>query len=174
MRLILATFDALLTFDRAATRREIEREGGLTKDEVRKGLCGLARRGCLIKEVVPCRGGVYRLTPGCARPEDVRGRFERSVEYRAKLRQAYLKHVAARGPAPQGGIAIGYGNAQAAHPVCSSGAPIPAWHCSSPPAPSNAPGALRVIVRGVLDLETADRPQKMGSACVLAELWKVR
>src|SRR5512139_2768199 len=70
MRLIQAVYDALRTFDRPATRAEIERESGLDKPAVERGLEGLDRRGDLVrKDVKPRKGGTYALKAGAVRPD---------------------------------------------------------------------------------------------------------
>lgn len=163
MRLIRLVFNALKTFDRPATRRELERESGLSKDEVHKGLKGLARRSLIIAEVLARRGGTYRLVPGAKMPEDLRGRFVRDAAFCERVRRASLGYHAAR--------------MYSAHPThfsqAGEGAPMGKYSVASPPAPSNAPGAVRLVIKGMLEGSSAiDAP--MGLPCALAEFWKPR
>jgi DNA-binding IclR family transcriptional regulator len=97
MRLIKRIFLALKTFDRPATLREIKRESGLSKDDVHKGLKGLARRSMIIADVLPRRGGTYRLVPGATMPEDMRGRYVRDLRHLA-IAQPNLRRPSQRAP----------------------------------------------------------------------------
>lgn len=146
MRLILAVYDALRSFDRPATRLELERESGLCKDDVHAGLRGLVRRGSVVKDVDGRRGGTYRLQPDAARPCDLRGNFPRGPEYRATLRAAYLRSVAGAVGADQRPLAE---------------------------IPAPAPGRARLVVKGVLDLK-AKRVEREAAPCALAEFWRGR
>ena len=168
MRLIRIVYSALRTFDRAATVRELQRESGLERDEVHKGLRGLVRRDLLIKDVAPRQLGTYRLVAGAELPQDLRGRFERDDEYRAKLRHAHAAHRAARPPSSfiNTGPGVGHGGTR----------PPPAsvhYRAAAPMNTANASGALRVIVKGVLDIG-AHTPGPSAPPCALAELWKER
>lgn len=79
MRLIVAVYEALRSFARPATRREIEREAGLTMEQVRKGLDGLNRRAALVVDGAPRQLTTYALKPNAARPVEGRGRKAHGV-----------------------------------------------------------------------------------------------
>lgn len=72
MRLILAVWEALRLSSRPLTKRELVHETGLDRDGVRHGLEALDRRGVLIAETEPRKGGTYGLVP-CPKPTDQRG-----------------------------------------------------------------------------------------------------
>jgi hypothetical protein len=163
MRLIKRVFLALKTFDRPATRRELEREAGLSKDDVRTGLKGLARRSLIVAEVMPRSGGTYRLVPGATMPEDLRGKFTRDAAFCERLRRVHLGYAAARLPNLHAHVA------QAEHPQAT----FARYSVASPPAPSNAPGAARIVVKGVLDI-SGHVDAAVLPTCTLAECWKMR
>jgi hypothetical protein len=163
MRLITKVFLALQSFDRPATRRELERESGLSKDDVRTGLKGLTRRSLIVAEVLPRRRGTYRLVPGAVMPEELRGKFIRDAAFCERLRRAHLGYHAASAPTPQ--------------PMHS--APIPqqassSYSAASPPTPSNAPGGARLVVKGMLEASAFGHSTAFPAACALAEVWKKR
>lgn len=74
MRLILNVYDALRTFDRPATRRELEKESGLLPEQVRKGLDGLRRHHLLVVYGPPRFRCTYELVAKAPRPIEIRGR----------------------------------------------------------------------------------------------------
>jgi hypothetical protein len=89
MRLVLAVFHALRTFDRPATRAELERETGLSAKQVWKGLDGLYRRKLLVQERPGRRNrGLFELLDRNQVPWQLRGRYERSAEHREHMRVA--------------------------------------------------------------------------------------
>lgn len=146
MHIAVIVFNALRTFDRPATRAEIERESGLDYDQVHEALRTLSRHGVLIKFVDgPRRRGLYQLTEDARRIETVRGRYERTAPHR--------KHLAALARARRADAVATYSPAMA-------------------PAHAAAPGALRTVVRGILDRRRQVR--KAFEACALAQLWKER
>jgi hypothetical protein len=162
MRLIKRIFLALKTFDRPATLREIKRESGLSKDDVHKGLKGLARRSMIIADVLPRRGGTYRLVPGATMPEDMRGRYVRDFDFCERLRRASSGYCAAKSPPSQ---------PTRAH--IPAHVPERMFSAASPPAPSNAPGAARLVVKGMIDASSSiDGP--LSPPCALAAFWKRR
>ena len=147
MQLILQVFDALRTFDRPATRAELERESGLDKDAVWSGLRGLIRRGLVICAQEGRQRGMYMLTRMAERPECARGKYERDSDHRQRMA---LATKATRVSAKE------------------------RWHAdyspARPPSHSAQPGALRVVVKGVLDVRR-HQPSTFGR-CVLADTWK--
>ena len=149
MRMILAVFDALRTFDRACTRAELERETGCDQRAVENGLCGLLRRGLLIVGGLRGQRGTYELVLGAHRPVDRRGRYPREERHRA----AAANYARPR-PFPDG--------------QCD-----PSTYLAARPSSHDAqPGALRTVVRGVLDLSHASSgpfPE-----CALAQAWTIR
>lgn len=164
MRCIHAVFDALRTFDRPATRRELERESGLSSDQVAAALRSLFRQKLLERDVAGRQRGTYWLAPGAQRPEDQRGRFTRDDEYRRRMRSAYLDYHAAR---PHGALVP-------RHEGASIGAAASQHHSSArPPSAAAASGVTRVIVRGVLDLQPSTAASAVGS-CLLADVWPSR
>lgn len=171
MHLIRTVFAALRTFDRAATVRELQRESGLDRDELHMGLRGLDRRHLIVKDAVPRRAGVYRLIPDAELPQDLRGRFERDDEYRAKLRRTRLDFCAARvatshvGRSPSGGFASGY--------VADDRTAAPNYRAAVAPNTAHAPGALRLVVKGVLDLHHPPHGPAW-PVCALDDFWKAR
>lgn len=164
MRLIKTVFAVLRTFDRPATRRELERESGLSKDDIWAGLKGLARRGLIVSEVMPRRRGAFRLVPGAAMPEDLRGKFVRTAAFCERVRASQLGYHVARAPTPQPMIM------QVEPPRASVGK----YSVASPPAPSNAPGAARIIAKGMLEVSRQGEATLFESPCALAEIWKKR
>lgn len=78
MDCILGVFDALATFDRPATRAEIETESGLDKRAVENGLAGLMRRQLLRIDGGPRMLTTYQLAAVAPRPETLRGRYSRT------------------------------------------------------------------------------------------------
>lgn len=146
MRLILAVFDAMRTFDRSVTRMEIERESGLNKYAVEKGLCGLMRRGLLVIHTEPRKRGLYGLVPGAKRPEDLRGHYPRDDEHRIAAAQ--------RAHARRSGVFVGD------------------YSPARPPSHNAQPGALRVVVKGVLDVRHATPAE--WAPCALEQAWKRR
>lgn len=150
MRLILAVFDALRTFDRPATRREIEREAGLTFDEVRQGLRGLAKRGVLtVDGGMRCRA-VYALTPAAQRPTEMRGRYERTAAGRAA--------IAAR--AREGDAFLG---------IIVLDEPLHPYRAAMPPSHRAQPGSLRTATSGQVLRKGV--PASFGP-CLLAAVWR--
>jgi len=145
MRVALVVFDALRTFDRPATRREIERESGLDYDQVHEGLRTLTRAKLLLKIVDGERKrGLYQLIAGAQRPTTARGHYQRDAAHR--------QQIAALVRARRAGI------------------DLPTYRPASPPSHSAAPGTLRIIVKGVLDIR---RPADATfGACALAKIWK--
>lgn len=146
MRLILSVFDAMRSFNRSVTRMEIERESGLNKYAVEKGLCGLMRRGLLVIHAEPRKRGLYGLVPGAERPEDLRGKYTRDEEHR----------IAA---------------AQRVHAQRSGGF-VGDYSPARPPSHSAQPGALRIVVKGILDVRHA--PTDAFAPCALEQAWKRR
>lgn len=80
MRLILLVYRALLTFERGATRRQLEQECNLPKRAIENGLEGLLRRGLLEIDGAPRRLTVYRLCGRMDVPADLRGHYPRAPE----------------------------------------------------------------------------------------------
>ncbi len=150
MRLILAVFDALRTFDRPATRAEIEREAGLTFDEVHKGLRGLMRRGALVMDGKPRCRSVYALTDGAQRPADLRGRYKRTAEGRAA--------IAAR--ARDGDAFLG---------IIVLDEPLHPYRAAMPPSHRAQPGSLRTAT--VAQAQRKAVPVSF-SPCLLASVWR--
>lgn len=146
MRLILAVFDALRTFDRPCTRAELQRESGLDKDEVHLGLRGLDRRHMLAVEGNPRSRGLYQLTPEAKRPEDLRGKYVRAAEHRAQASIARRAHRPAR-PAMTAAVAA-----------------------LAPRAPA-AGGCVRAVVRHGIGLTGGNTPI---APCALAQAWRRR
>jgi hypothetical protein len=145
MRVAIIVFEALRTFDRPATRREIERESGLGHDQVHDGLRTLARAGVLHRMVERMRlRGLYQLVAGARPPATLRGRYERTPEHRQKLGEL-VRAARARGPARD--------------------APAPA-----PAMPR--PGVPRVIVKGVLDLKPSRQYPANTEPCLLDIVWR--
>jgi hypothetical protein len=169
MRLIVDVYIALRTFDRPATVRELQREAGLERDEVHQGLRGLNRRHLIVKDAAPRQTGTYRLVSGAELPQDLRGHFERDERYREKVRRARLAYCAARAPTNR--------TATPHHSPREHGstgaAELARFSVAAASNPSNAPGALRVIVKGVLDLR-AHASVHQNPPCALADLWKKR
>jgi hypothetical protein len=152
VRLIAAVFDALATFDRPCTRAELERESGLTKDQVHLGLRGLDRRHVLLVDGAARSRTVYQLLPGAQRPEDLRGKFARSDEFKA-LQSAARRGLHASRPATTAAVA-------AISPHGGQYSPArPASHGA-------APGALRTHAPGVAAAPSAP--------LLLAQLWRRR
>lgn len=72
-----ALYEALRTFSRPATRREIEREAGLEKPAADGAMRVLAHAGALIRDVDgQGRRGLYQLASGAACPPG-RGKYPR-------------------------------------------------------------------------------------------------
>ena len=96
---------------------------------------------------------------------------EADEQYRARLRHARLGYCAAR--APSGHVAAGM--PLAARVPVHRGADASALRFSVAAAANtaNAPGALRIVVKGVLDLR-AHGTAPAGPPCALAEIWKER
>ena len=144
---LIRVFDALRTFARPATRAELEREASLSKDEVWAGLRGLIRRGLVICIQEGRQRGTYVLTKMAARPECGRGRYERAEEHRHRMARA----VKATKVRAKDGWRGDYSPAR-------------------PPSHDAQPGALRVVVKGVLDIRR-HQPSTFGR-CALADAWK--
>lgn len=89
---VLLVFDALRTFDRPATRAELEVESGLDYDQVHKALRTLALHQLLIKDAVARQRGTYQLKPGAIRPVLKRGRYQRDDEHRLHMAQVKRAH----------------------------------------------------------------------------------
>ena len=145
MRVALIVFDALRTFDRPATRRELERESGLDYDQVHEGLRTLNRAGLLLKDVEgERRRGLYQLISGAVRPVTARGHYPRDTVHR----QQVAALVRAR----------------------RAGAAVPTYSPARPPSHAAAPGTLRIVVKGILDVRHP--PAAPFSPCALAKFWK--
>lgn len=110
MNVALAVFDALNSFNRKITRREIEREAGLSKKSVEMGLFTLRKMKLLAEEKHPRRLGLYGLVMDAERPQSRRGRYERTEPVRlANSRAATAYHSAAMPPshfAAPGGVRL--------------------------------------------------------------------
>ena len=145
MNLILRTFDAMHDLGRPASRAEIEQASGLSTDGVWTGLRGLIRRGLVIVIQEAGRRGMYALTRQATRPEDLRGAYERDEDHRRRMK---LVKKARRQMAL---------------------AAAPAAGAAARPTHVAQPGALRVIVKGVLDVRR--HAQSFGH-CSLADVWK--
>jgi hypothetical protein len=138
--------DALRTFDRPATRAEIERESELGYDQVHNALRTLCRNGLVVIEVdAPRRRGLYRVATGVERSECARGRYERDHEHRQRMADAVRTYWAddGRGRAPAAEV----GMLQA--------------------APS---GGARLVMKGVLDVG-AQLPASWGPPLALDQAW---
>ena len=147
MHLILQVYKALRTFDRPATKAEIAREAGLSRDAVAAGLRGLDRPGrrVLVKrDVAPGLRGMYALIAGAPEPTDLRGRWEHDEAWRERQRDGVNAYHTARA---SGSLPAPYRPALADR--SHTAAMLPA-HCA-------APGALRT---------------EATSRCLLAELWR--
>lgn len=140
----LKVFHALRTFDRPACRAELERESGLDYDQVHEGLRTLKRHHLLRPQKrVERRRLVYQLIEGAKEPQTVRGRYQRTIEHR--------QHVASLVRAHRSGDAP------------------PSYSAAAAPSHSNQPGALRIIVKGVLDRNVS--AVAVPRPCALAKLW---
>lgn len=155
MRLIVAVYDALRTFDRPCTRAEIEREARLGPIETKKGLLGLKRRGELVVTGSARQRALYRLRPEAERPTDQRGRYERLLEHRERASSARRNH---RVPAP--GIVVLDAIHDAAAQYCAS----------SPPSHAAAPGVARVVSHGM----SLGGSNVSIMPCALAQIWRKR
>lgn len=147
MSAAVEVFKALRSFDRPASRAEIERESGLEYDQVHEALRTLARHGLLVKLVdAPRRRGLYQLSEDARKPETARGRYERTEMHRQQI--AALVRARRAGHAP------------------------PSYSPAAPPSHSAAPGALRTVVKGILD--TRHESPSSFSVCTLETFWKRR
>lgn len=147
--MILRVYAALRSFNRPATRREIERESGLSRDAVAAGLRGLDRPGrrLLVRvQVEPGLRGLYALVAGAPAPTDLRGRWLHDEAWRERQRQGVQAYQAARAA----------GTVPAAHRLALA----ERVHTTAMvPTHFSAPGALRT---------------EATSRCLLAELWPPR
>lgn len=155
MRLIVAVYDALRSFDRPCTRAEIERQAQLTGVEAKKGLLGLKRRGDVLMDGAPRQRTLYRLRPGAQRPADRRGRYERLLEHRQQQSIARRNHRVA---APSILVLDPQPEAVARHSP------------ASPPSHTSAPGGARLVTHG-MDLGGSNAPI---APCALAQIWRRR
>ena len=80
MLAVLKVYAALRSFDRGATRRELEVETAMDKRSVQHGLAGLLRRQLLIVDGAPNRLSTYRLIDGAELGGTLRGRYDRVAE----------------------------------------------------------------------------------------------
>lgn len=147
MRLIVAVFDALRTFDRPCTRAELEAASGLGRHEVRNGLDGLRHRRLLLVMGNARERATYRLKPSAQRPEDLRGHGERAAPVRERIAAGVARYWAAAGvlsPPDPGFIA---------------------HHASAPPSHACAPGAARHSVASAL-------PSLESTAALLQQIWR--
>lgn len=143
----IKVFRALRSFDRAASRAELERESELTYDQVHEGLRTLVRRGLLVKPLAIGRQrGTYQLVAGAREPTTTRGQYERTEAHRQMI--AALVRARRAGHAPA------------------------SYSPAAPPSHTNEPGALRIVIKGVLDLRRSDCADDSFRACALAKLWK--
>jgi hypothetical protein len=147
MRLIAdIVFDALRTFDRPATRAEIERESELGYDQVHNALRTLWRNGLVVIEVdAPRRRGLYRVATGAERGECSRGRYERDQEHRQRMADAVRTYWADDGRGRAQEAAVGMLQA----------------------TPS---GGARLVMKGVLDAN-AHVPASWGQPFALDQAW---
>jgi hypothetical protein len=149
VHVILAVYTALRSFNRPATRREIEREAGLDRDAVAAGLRGLNRPGrrLLVRHAVePGARGLYSLVPGAPAPTDLRGRWLHDEVWRERQRQGVQAYQAAR--------------ASGSHPAPQRLALEERTHTTAMvPTHFSAPGSLRT---------------EATARCLLAELWPHR
>lgn len=109
MRVTVKVFEALRTFDRPATRREIERESGLNYDQVHKALRALDTAGLLRRQVDGARiRGLYQLVAGAEPPADRRGSYARQESHRRPTgrRAAYSAARAPSHDAQPGGLRL--------------------------------------------------------------------
>lgn len=88
LQIALRLFEALRTFDRAASRAELERESGLDYDQVHKALRTLDRHQVLVKSIDGKRAALYRLIEGAGQPVTARGRYRRDDEHRRRMSAA--------------------------------------------------------------------------------------
>ncbi len=147
MRLIAdVVLAALRTFDRPATRAEIERESGLSYDQVHNAIRTLRRSGMVIVEVdAPRRRALFRASGHGVRLHCDRGRYERDQAHRERMAEAVRLVLSG------GCLARGRGSAA----ITSA---------------ETACGGARVVVRGVLDLD-ARLPATWGAPFVLGGAW---
>ena len=123
MTIVEAVFAALKSFDRPATRAEIETAADLDKRQVENGLCALLRAGALIRQVeAPRTRGLYALIPGARCPQP------RESFPREKLRSAALLR-----PRTARGNWVKIDSAQPSH--------------------GSAPGVARIFTRGIANMQ---------------------